>query len=102
MGSRDGQNRPGCHGESGRSLLTPWFLSLELGSPAPAARSWLATLFAQNRTLGCAGLLGDMANIDRELREEREAKDLEYRWRQGSIEMLLLGRDSPANAVTFS
>jgi len=40
-----------------------------------------------------------MANIDRELREEREAKDLEYRWRQGSIEMLLLGRDSPANAV---
>jgi hypothetical protein len=31
-----------------------------------------------------------MTDTHRELREEREAKDLEHRWRRGSIEMLVI------------
>ena len=31
-----------------------------------------------------------MTRIDRELQEKREAEDLQRRWRQGSIEMLII------------
>jgi hypothetical protein len=85
MGSRDGL----CLRPHSRYPHIGFF-SLEPGSPASAARSWWRHCSHKTELWVAPVCLGHMTDIDRELREEREAKDLEYRWRRGSIEMLII------------